>query len=102
MSGRAVVRVAGDVGLLAVDVPVDDRAADHHAPVRALAAVVRQATEQRSGFELSLVGFESDRIAVQLDIAGLEHRLVDSQRGLGLRRAWHLMLLRIWVCSPEA
>jgi hypothetical protein len=55
--------------------------------VRALAPVVRQAPEQRSGVELGLVGLERDRVGVQLDIAGLEHRLVDAQRGVTLRRA---------------
>ena len=73
------------------------------APVRALAAVVGQATEQRRGVDVGAEGLEGDRLVAQFDVAALDLRLVDHDRGFVLARAGHGVLLDgNWADIPEA
>ena len=67
--------------LAAVGVVVHEGALEDDAPVRALAAVVGQALEQRAGVGVRGVGLETDRVVADLLVATFETvHLVDRRR----------------------
>ena len=66
MAGRRVVGVAGLVRLVAVGELERDLALDDVAEVRALAAVVGQALEERRQVGVGRVRLERDRVAVEI------------------------------------
>src|SRR3954451_21679239 len=71
--GQRVVGVALVVGLLVVGVTERDPAALDEAPVRALAAVVRESVKEGSGVGVLPERLEADRVAAELLVAALHH-----------------------------
>jgi hypothetical protein len=61
--------------------------------VRALAAVVRQALEVRRRIGADRVRLERHSPVVEFDVAALDDRQVDLDRGIILTGAWHGFLL---------
>src|ERR1700722_9591378 len=87
--GHAVVGVAGRVDLVVIGVPEDDLAGQHHAPMRALAPVIRQAPEKRRRVRVGLVRLERHGVFVKLDVTALDLGLVEGYRGVGFARSGH-------------
>src|SRR3954471_18747379 len=73
MTRGRVVRVAGFVDLVPIRELERDLAAQHVAPVRALAAVVGEALEERRRVDRLAERLEADRVAVELVVATLHH-----------------------------
>src|SRR5439155_26663773 len=69
--GRRAVGVAGLVDLVVVGEAERDPALDDVAPVRALAAVVGQALEERSPVAILAERLEADRVTPELLVAAL-------------------------------
>src|SRR4029078_4052293 len=85
--------------LLVVDPPEGDLAGLDDAPMRALAAVVGQALEERGRVAVLGVGLEADGVAVELCIPPLALRQVHHDRGGHLVGAGHWYLLMFELVS---
>src|SRR4029078_3472841 len=86
--------------LVAVDVAEHDAAADHDAPVRALAPVIGEAGEQRRRIDILLEGLETDGVAVEVDITPLDGVRVDGDGCFGFPGAGHDGLLGGIAVTP--
>src|SRR5688500_2957238 len=65
MNGRNVVGLDGLDDDVAIGAAVLQSSFEHHAPMRALAAVVRQALEECGQIGIGGVGLESDGVAIE-------------------------------------
>src|SRR4051794_11633783 len=96
VAGRRVEGVAGPEDLLAIRVAKGEAARDDVAPVRALAAVVRQPLEHRGRIDVLAELDEAHRVAVDVRVPILHRTVVINLRAL-LRYLRHGCLLRTWL-----
>jgi hypothetical protein len=87
--GRQVERIAGLEDLLVVREAKGQPALEDISPVRALAAVVGQAPEERGRVDVLAKGHEVDRVAVQVLVPILHRAMLLDLRGALLRYLRH-------------
>src|SRR5207248_2147245 len=93
MPGTGEIGVAGTEHVLAVGVAQPQLAAQHDAPVRALATIVGQTAEHRRSVGVDVVLLEHDGHVVEDRMTTRQYLRLDRRGYFLLIRSWHYALL---------